>query len=543
MRISFSGFVRGEWGEPWTPDFSSVFSIASRENRNRLDWGIPVFGSFSSYVEYEGGSFFSEPNRLFSLGTLSYRNGTIESASGFDGDFPLTIELNIDTPIAEPPIFPVPLEPVPSQAASFQPEADVAIAPEELLGYPIVSPTQRFRFNFNIFNTPNTSGDPVLDGDRLRFSSLGLSRQRFTIGQTTYTLELIGFSEDGGQTYVGEFNAPEESVALANLYGRIIKVPATSSTTSASTSSIVDYFIYGNQTSSDSAAATASTIANPEFDSLATSPNDGLAGLAGNADCSCSAIIVDIEQLNIFGEIAASAAIGGLNNIFLDLGSSSESFQLTPGLATIQRGGVRAKEGDDRLMGSSDRDVANGNQGADVLEGVEGDDYLRGGKDGDTLIGGFGDDLLNGNKGDDFIEGGEGNDYLRGGQGNDTLIGGAGNDVLVGDKGSDSLVGGSGADTFLLRVDVASGQTNLNGADRIADFNPSVGDRLGIVGNIDLTELSFNSVDLNGNGIEDTAIELVATGDILGVASDIAAAVVQSAAYAIDPEDIALAIG
>ena len=113
----------------------------------------------------------------------------------------------------------------------------------------------------------------------------------------------------------------------------------------------------------------------------------------------------------------------------------------------------------------------------------------------------------------------------------------------MGDKGSDSLVGGSGADTFLLRVDVASGQTNPNGADRIADFNPSVGDRLGIVGNIDLTELSFNSVDLNGNGIEDTAIELVATGDILGVASDIAAAVVQSAAYAIDPEDIALAIG
>ena len=73
MRISFSGFVRGEWGEPWTPDFSSVFSIASRENRNRLDWGIPVFSSFSSYVEYEGGSFFTEPNRLFSLGTLSGR--------------------------------------------------------------------------------------------------------------------------------------------------------------------------------------------------------------------------------------------------------------------------------------------------------------------------------------------------------------------------------------------------------------------------------------------------------------------------------------
>ena len=540
MRISFSGFVLGEWGEPWTPDFSSVFAIASRENRNRLDWGIPVFGSFSSYVEYEGGSFFTEPNRLFSLGTLSYRNGTIEGDSGFDGDFPLTIELNIDTPIAEPPIFPVPLEPVPSQAASFQPEGDAAIAPEDFLSYyPIVSETHRFRFNFNILNTPNTTGDRILDGDRLRFSSLGLSRQRFTIGQTTYTLELIGFSENGGQTYVGEFNSPEESVALANLYGRIIKVPASSSTTSASTSSIVDYFIYGSQASSDSAAVPESAIASPEFDSLAITPSN----LAGNADCSCSAIIADFEQLNIFGEIAASAAIGGLNDIFLDLGGSGESFQLTAGLATIQRGGVRALDGDDRLMGSSDRDVANGNQGADILEGAEGDDYLRGGQDSDTLIGGLGDDLLNGNKGDDFADGGEGNDFLRGGQGNDTLIGGTGNDILVGDKGSDSLVGGSGADTFLVRVDAASGHADPNGADRIADFNPAEGDRLGIVGNIDFTELSFNPVDINGNGTEDTAIQLISTGDILGVVSDMAPAAVQSATYAIDPEDIALAIG
>lgn len=539
MRISFSGFVQGEWGEPWTPDFSSVFSIAIRENRNRLDWGIPVFGSFSSYVEYEGGSFFTEPNRLFSLGTLSYRNGTIEGDSGFDGDFPLTIELNIDTPIAEPPIFPVPLEPVPAQPAPFPAEADAAIAADDFLSYYPIGQTQRFRFNFNIFNTPNTTGNAVIDGDRLRFSTLGLSRQRFTIGETSYTLELIGFSENGGQTYVGEFNSPEESVALANLYGRIIKVPATSSTTSASTSSIVDYFIYGSQASSDSAAAATSAIASPEFDSLAISPSD----LAGNHDCSCSAIIADFEQLNIFGEIAASAAIGGLNGIFLDLGVSGESFQLTAGIATIQRGGVRALDGDDRLMGSSDRDVANGNQGADILEGAEGDDYLRGGRDSDTLIGGLGDDLLNGNKGEDFADGGEGNDFLRGGQGNDTLIGGAGNDILVGDKGLDSLVGGSGADTFLLRVDAAIGQADPNRADRIADFNPSEGDRLGIVGNIDFTELSFNSIDINGNGIEDTAIQLISTGNILGVATDVAASLVQNAAYASDPEDIALAIG
>jgi VCBS repeat-containing protein len=68
-----------------------------------------------------------------------------------------------------------------------------------------------------------------------------------------------------------------------------------------------------------------------------------------------------------------------------------------------------------------------------------------------------------------------------GADGNDTLTTGSGNDVLVGGSGFDFLTGGTGGDKFEYPLFsdsyLGTGSTN-NTYDRIADYNPSQGDRI-----------------------------------------------------------------
>ncbi|PLS68281.1 MAG: peptidylprolyl isomerase [Cyanobacteria bacterium M5B4] len=192
--------------------------------------------------------------------------------------------------------------------------------------------------------------------------------------------------------------------------------------------------------------------------------------------------------------------------------------------------GVRLLGGNDTLLGSAGRDVANGNQGDDLLLGEGGADYLRGGQGDDTILGGEGNDILNGNKGNDIVEGGNGSDFIRGGQGNDTLIGGEGDDTIVGDLGVDVLIGGKGSDTFILRAD----DTNT---DRILDFNPAERDRI-VIGadNVDFSTLRFTSVGSN------TIIQ-IGNGNPIGEVVGFAPSVIQQAVIITSTSDAALRIG
>jgi len=117
-------------------------------------------------------------------------------------------------------------------------------------------------------------------------------------------------------------------------------------------------------------------------------------------------------------------------------------------------------DGNDLLIGSSDRDVLKGGDGDDTLRGEDGDDVLRGNAGNDTLSGGKGDDLLVGGGGDDVIFGQKGNNTINAGGGNDWIStgdqtsfvdGGSGDDTIVirTKKGADHIVtGGAGADDF-----------------------------------------------------------------------------------------------
>lgn len=184
---------------------------------------------------------------------------------------------------------------------------------------------------------------------------------------------------------------------------------------------------------------------------------------------------------------------------------------------------LHGTNGNDRRIGTADRDLIRGYNGDDILSGGGNSDYLIGGSGGDWLYGDDGDDFLEGGTGNNHIIGGNGIDTvifddsatrvfvdlgsgvairnyrtvseqdsitgvenvvgsaygdtiygsslankLEGGSGDDFLVGLEGNDRLLGGEGNDQLFGGDGDDTL---VDI-SGYNNLvggNGNDT-ADF-------------------------------------------------------------------------
>ncbi|MFB2894678.1 choice-of-anchor K domain-containing protein [Aerosakkonemataceae cyanobacterium BLCC-F50] len=182
--VTFSGQTSGEWGLPDTENPSAVVSLSSEDGgtNNRLTWGTPGMAGINNYVQFNGLNFSSTPNHIFKLGELFYQNGSTFIDTNFDGDFPLNLELALTLPLTS---------------------------------------TESFEFLFNILNTPNNTDDPVLNGDLLRFSTAGMSGQTFHYEGIEYTLQLIGFSTDEGQTILHEFNSAELSISEASLYGKI----------------------------------------------------------------------------------------------------------------------------------------------------------------------------------------------------------------------------------------------------------------------------------------------------------------------------------
>lgn len=209
---------------------------------------------------------------------------------------------------------------------------------------------------------------------------------------------------------------------------------------------------------------------------------------------------------------------------------------IPPEIAIQATSGVLVGGGNDQVTGSVENDAVLGNRDNDLLIGNEGNDYLMGGQGNDSLNGSAGSDILNGNRGNDVSFGGANDDFLRGGQDNDNLNGNAGNDFLIGDRGTDTLTGEAGADIFLLRVDESQGVRDTSAADQIVDFNLGEGDRIGIVGTLDLTSLRFNAVP-GGTSVQ------LSNGDILGLVQNAQPSQIQTAVFIAPPEDLGLTIG
>lgn len=177
--------------------------------------------------------------------------------------------------------------------------------------------------------------------------------------------------------------------------------------------------------------------------------------------------------LNFFTPGATGVPFG-LDGLFFNLSTDGDTITINP--AQVGNLSVRGLDGDDVIQGTSSNDVMNGNVGNDILLG------------------------------------GDGNDLLRGGKNNDLLFGGEGNDQLVGDFGQDILTGNAGNDLFILRVNTSG--TSVADADVIADFTAGQ-DAIALTNGLGFAEIALDALGSN------TAIRIVATGQILGVVSGV----------------------
>lgn len=208
------------------------------------------------------------------------------------------------------------------------------------------------------------------------------------------------------------------------------------------------------------------------------------------------------------------------NGLFFNLSTNADNFTIDP--ARVGNLLVQGLDGNDSIQGSPSADRVNGNAGNDTILGGDGNDTLWGGRDNDRIDGNAGNDIIAGNLGNDTLSGGAGDDLIRGGQNNDVLNGGEGNDQLVGDLGRDILTGEAGNDLFVLRVNAAA--SNVSEADVIADFTAGQ-DAIALTNG-----LAFAGIALDASG-SNTAIRIVATGQILGVVTGVQPAALSAANF------------
>jgi len=187
--ILFTGTTTGSWVNPIG---TTGFTIANNDGSGGdaiVNWGTPETGSFSNQFLFDGagsdsGSGWSaNDGDAFLIGDFEYRNGAV-SGQDFTG-IDLMVALNIVTPL---------------------------------------STLESFTFDFDVTNTPNSTGDDVLDGDIVTVIN-PLNQTIFNYSGTDYTLELLGLSSDGGNTIRSDFSSPENATATAGLYAQITTAP------------------------------------------------------------------------------------------------------------------------------------------------------------------------------------------------------------------------------------------------------------------------------------------------------------------------------
>jgi hypothetical protein len=203
--------------------------------------------------------------------------------------------------------------------------------------------------------------------------------------------------------------------------------------------------------------------------------------------------LIEANQPSSWSSLIDRAWAGAAEGRFVDADNYDNLIEIRPEDAE-QLGGIRAWQGDDKVMGTPESDIANGNEGNDRIFGYDGIDLLLGGA------------------GDDYLAGGAGDDVLVGEVGSDVLIGNAGADLLIADglsadgKG-DFLIGSAGADEFVFRSKTLANDPAY--AHRILDFNPTEGDIIKIADFTDIpgiNQISFARVDVNQDDTPDTAI-------------------------------------
>jgi hypothetical protein len=176
----FSGSVEGTFGDV-------VSGTGDRYNLTNggksFEWGIPATKRDQRNGFTFTGFGFSNimENTEFAIGELYYQNGSTYFSSGIDA-VSLSVNMTLTAPVVESNIF---------------------------------------NYDFSLTNTPNLSGNPVIDGDIVTVASTD-SPETFTYQGIDYMLNLLGFSSDNGTTIRTDFSSPEGLSQTAQLYASIV---------------------------------------------------------------------------------------------------------------------------------------------------------------------------------------------------------------------------------------------------------------------------------------------------------------------------------
>jgi hypothetical protein len=156
-----------------------------KDDPDTFRWGEPVFkGLEPNGLVFTGGGFTQEIGKEFEVGKLNYFNGSIFVDTAVES-VPLQIELDLDSPTDQ---------------------------------------TQKFTFDLDLDTTEDTSDDIEAWSDFVYFPAV-LPTQTFDYDGQKYTLELTGFSKDGGKTLENRFRVMEQEGDVASLFAKITKAP------------------------------------------------------------------------------------------------------------------------------------------------------------------------------------------------------------------------------------------------------------------------------------------------------------------------------
>ncbi len=184
---TFTGSAVGNWENLDAPGSGNVDAISNHDAGGvaTFSFGVgdgtpPNSFTFNGVGSDGGPGFTTTGNTDFAIGSFSYFNGnTVDYPNNSSID--LGIALNLTAPTMK---------------------------------------TSNFLYDFGIDITPNTTGNPVKDGDIVSIAN-GTTSTTFTAGGVTYTLALAGFSTNGGKTFTSQFLSPEGSTANAEIYADI----------------------------------------------------------------------------------------------------------------------------------------------------------------------------------------------------------------------------------------------------------------------------------------------------------------------------------
>merc|ERR1712178_359405 len=99
---------------------------------------------------------------------------------------------------------------------------DIKLELDTLEGEPPINKT--FTFNLDLDTTEDTS-DEIDDWSDFVYFPKVLPTETFKFDGQTYTLELTGFSQDGGDTLVNRFRVMEQEADRASLFAKIRLAP------------------------------------------------------------------------------------------------------------------------------------------------------------------------------------------------------------------------------------------------------------------------------------------------------------------------------